>query len=367
MSDLSIEFVDASDQPALFDLYRRVASFPPPDQIARYHAWKFEANPQRDGRRLHWAARLDGRLVGSMAHMPVTVSAAGQKAPAAWAVDLMVAPEARGRGVARRIFEHFRRHVPVALSMGYGPASATSRVARASGFVGLQPRRYLFRLLSMRPLAQAVPGGAMVGTLLGPASRTLLRYRRRPALAGEVTRLSRFDDLFDTLWARVSRETAVCVHRDRATMNWRYFENPFHTYTVLALLDGATLRGCLVAKVVQQSPYVYGTIAEFLVPEQEDDVQHALLAEAMQLFEDARVDIVKTLEPPGKIGGVLRRAGFRSFGRRSDLVVATDSSLGHDLRTAVGDASAWYLTKGDCDLDMVPDFQTHGRSEASDA
>jgi GNAT superfamily N-acetyltransferase len=355
-----IEPLAARDLPEVFDLYRRAATFPPPDRLDEYWRWKFCDNPHRGDAPPFWVARQDGTVIGGMAQMPVILQVDGQAVPAGWAVDFMVDLRFRRQGVGRRIFDHYRQRNDVAISMGYGPGSATSRIARAVGFHGFPPRRYLFRLLTTRPLTRRLPLGGFVSPIVDPVSRFVLRRvgRVRSRSRLHVRVITRFTPSFDVLWKRVAMEARVTVRRDHGTMNWRYFDNPFQPYTVLGAWDGADLAGCLVSKVVRHTAFNYGTIAELVVPLDAVTIQESLLARAMELFEEAGVDIVKTLDPSTTLSASLHRAGFRSFGRGCDVVIAVAPTVDAGLGATVRDPGAWYLMKGDCDLDMVPDFMS---------
>ena len=357
---MSIEPLAAGDLPGVFDLYRRTVSFPPANRVEEYWRWKFCSNPCGGEAPRAWVARNDGRVVGMMAQIPVVLDLGAASLPAAWAVDFMVDPDARGQGIGRRIFDHYRQSNDVAVSMGYAPESATSRVARAVGFQGLPPVPYLFKLLTIKPLTLGSPLNGLLGPTVNRLSGLALRRfgRLRPSSAAHIEETPRFTASFDALWSRVAADAGVSVRRTHRTMNWRYLDNPFHRYRVFAALDRSDLAGCLVLKVVRHDGFSYGTIAELVAPAAALDVQESLLAAALKVFEDAGVDVVKALATPPSLARLLRRAGFRSLGQRSDFVIAVAPGVEPAHSDLVRDPRAWYLTKGDCDLDMVPDFMS---------
>lgn len=350
-----IEPCDRADLPQVFELYCRTMRFPPPEKLEPYWTWKFAGNP---GRRADtptgWVARDGGAIVGATSQIPVLLDAGGRSVPAAWAVDFMVDPRMQGRGVGKALFDHYRRSNGVAISMGYALDSATSRVARAVGFQGFPSLRYLFKLLTTKPLANRLPFARILGRI--PLS-AFGRPRRPAAPLLRCEELTEFTPSFDALWTTVVAATAVAVRRDHATMRWRYLDNPFERYRVLGVWDGAALAGCLVFKVVRADALTYGTIAEIVAPAAAVTVQQTLVAWALEELERAGVDIVKTLVSAPHLERVLRRAGFRALGKGCDFVIATTASARADLAGRL-DPATWYLTKGDCDLDMVPDFMS---------
>jgi hypothetical protein len=164
--------------------------------------------------------------------------------------------------------------------------------------------------------------------------------------------MARFDPAFDSLWRQVALEFPVTVRRTHGTMNWRYFDNPFFRYRAIGAWRDKNLAGCLVLKVVRGATLTYGTIPEIVAARGDRAVQTALLGWALEVFERERVDVVKALATPPYLARLLRSAGFVPLGKGCDFVIAAASDLSRTLLNGRG----WYLTKGDADLDMVPDF-----------
>jgi hypothetical protein len=228
------------------------------------------------------------------------------------------------------------------------------------GFQGLPPIPYLFKPLTTKPLTASLPlarfWGPVLAGLSAPVLRRVGRLRPRSKSSLRVEEISRFTASFDALWATAAADVGVVARRDYASMNWRYFDNPFQRYRVLGAWDGTALAGCVVFKAVQHAVFNFGTIAEIVAPAGAVDVQQRLLGRAIEELEAARTDIVKSLASAPHLSGLLRRAGFRALGPGSDFVVSVAPDLDPSLATAVRVSEAWYLTKGDCDLDIVPDF-----------
>jgi GNAT superfamily N-acetyltransferase len=350
-----------SDLPEVFDLYRRTVSFPPADRVAEYWQWKFAGNPyQAADAPAFWVGRKAGTLVGCIGQIPVLLDIGARAVPAAWAVDFMVDRDFQHQGIGTRLFDHYRRSNSVAISMGYAPGSASSRVSRAVGFQGLPPIPYLFKPLTTKALTASLPlarfWGPGLAALSGPVLRRVGRVPARSKPSLRVEEITRLNDSFDALWTRIAADAGVVARRDHATMNWRYFDNPLQRYRVIGAWDGAALAGCLVFKAVRHAIFNFGTIAEIVAPAGAVDVQQQMLSRALEELEASGTDIVKSLASAPYLSALLRRAGFRALGPGSDFVVAVAPDLDAGVATAVRESQAWYLTKGDCDLDIVPDF-----------
>ena len=141
-------------------------------------------------------------------------------------------------------------------------------------------------------------------------------------------------------------------------MNWRYRDNPFQRYRTLGAWSGGVLVGCVVFKVVHHDAFTYASIAEIVVPTAMGDVLETLLARVFEDLASEGVDIVKTLASVPHHVDALRRAGFHALGPGCAFVIAVAPALQSVFGRHL-DPHDWHLTKGDADLDMVPDFMTY--------
>lgn len=354
---LIVEPLQKEDLPALFDLYRQVMAFPPSDSYEQYWMWRYTLNPFDDGTRpAFWVVRSARKIIGGMAQMPVVANVEGTEVEARWAGDLMVDPAFRGQGIGKLIFDNYREANRLSISMGYAPDSVTSRIARSVGFKWFPPFTFLFKFYSVRLLAERLSWFKPAVHALSALSRPVFRLaRRRFDHAPEdvvLMEMDCFGSTFDSLWRRVASEFPVSVRRTYSSMNWRYFDNPFFSYQALGAWRDAELVGCLVLKVVHGEALTYGTIPELVAAREDRVVQTALLGWALEVFERERVDVVKALGSPPYLSSLLKSAGFLPLGKGCDFVI----SKAPDLPSVLLDCNAWYLTKGDCDLDIVPDF-----------
>jgi GNAT superfamily N-acetyltransferase len=360
-----IEPLRATDLPLLFDLYRDVLAFPPAESLGDYWRWRYDENPfNQDADPLFWVTKHDGKIVGALGQMPLVLEVDGTSLQVYWAADFMVAPAFRGRGLGTSLFRHARQVSDVVVSMGYPQGSATSRTARAAGFHPFPRRPYLFKLYSLRPVTERLPiPSAMTRKLAKLVAPFLQTLGTHPRLHGSLTlrAISRFDRTFDHLWERVRPRTGVVFQRSHETMNWRYLSTPFFRYHMVEAWRSGGLAGCLVLKITSTAGLIYATIPELITAVDDAAAQESLLAWALARCEATGVDVVKTLVSSPSLEQLLRRSGFRALGKGSDFVLSlapgreppcSPTLLRHDM---------WHVTKGDGDLDMVPDFAAVSR------
>jgi GNAT superfamily N-acetyltransferase len=109
---------------------------------ADYLYWKY-----RGGHRAELPSFLlieeDERVIGQLGLIPCSIEIEGEVISAQWACDLMVDVAYRGKGVARKLYEHAFTLQPLTLGSDPSPAAASSM--KRAGFVSLQgPTKCLF-------------------------------------------------------------------------------------------------------------------------------------------------------------------------------------------------------------------------------
>ncbi len=258
-------------------------------------AWKYFQNPA--GRIYGRCAELDGQPVGFYGHIPLRVMLRGEILPAAQAVDAMVAPGARRRGVfvrlARETFAEMDR-AGVRLAYVFPSPAAQAAFTDRLGWTpaGAVPR-YVQILASpgLTGAADSVLAKGKAAALWG-AARVASALMRTAAQAEELMRPGRhanlrittaqacdqsFDARFDALWAAAA-PAAIAVVRDAAYLNWRYAQQPLRGYTTITAERDGRLAGYVVLS--SRDIAQHGTLAlvEWLVMPGEEATAHALLA-----------------------------------------------------------------------------------------
>jgi ribosomal protein S18 acetylase RimI-like enzyme len=281
-----------------------------------HREWKFERNPHGGG--LIWVADDEGTIAGCYVWNPVRLRFGHAAFAGAQAVDAVVDPAYRGRGV-------FTDLVRAALE------DEESRELAAA---------YAF------PVEAAYRGQVKLGFRLcwtvTPVHRPL---PFRPRAAAGVERVSRFDGRFDELAARRD-EGVIHVDRDAAYLQWRYLEHPVRDYEALACMRGDELRGYCVFRIDGRR----GLLVDLQVIPGDADAASALVRHALRAMAErgARV-AVSWLPREGPERAALVRRGFSSRyrqlarARSSAVVIAYESPNG----PLVG--KPWAIVPGDHD------------------
>jgi GNAT superfamily N-acetyltransferase len=208
------------------DLDAFLARFYPTDKVAflRQHgAWWHQGNQNR------LVAVEEGRIAGYCAVIPTRCLVGGRVHDAVWWVDLIVAPEFRGRGI-QRLFDERVREMP-ALKLGF-PNRDAAVIHRKHGWgvredlaVGLLP----LRPSRVRAVRLARGGRRAAFTALRPALalagvglRGSVRRWRPAAWRWEEPQAAELAAVFEAH----TPTGVVTTARDAGYLRWRYLEAP---------------------------------------------------------------------------------------------------------------------------------------------
>ncbi len=178
-----------------------------------------------------WVLSVDGQIAGYCAVIPTRVLIEGDETPAIWWVDLVIAPEFRGRGLQSLFDTQIRETAMLKLGV---PNALAAKIHRKHGW-GVR-EDYQVLLLPLQPpqvkTVRMTPGWR--GKLIRVAALVLSPFafllRRRfegyfPQTARRVPTPS--PDALAAVFARNQRDDLTTVHRDAAFIQWRYLDAPY--------------------------------------------------------------------------------------------------------------------------------------------
>ncbi len=314
-------------------------------------AWRFDHHPDRPSESpILWVCRRDGHIVGQQAGLPLRLYVEGQPLTAAWAIDLMVDPAWRLRGVAPALTARLRDSYD--LVCGLGISDEAHRAFRRAGWIDLGRVPRFIRLL--RPLeASASPLGTWTPGRLGAwASRVaappLAAFDAAVAALSSAAGLrfapvARFDERVDGLWRRAARHYPVIAGRDLPILAWRFDAAPqrarYHRYY---LTQGEVLRGYAVLR----RDGAVATVVDYLCAPQ---WLAPLLANCLRAARRDGAVVLSMMVMPRRLRAILPALGFvRRRGPRLAIAVKDGASL---PAAALSRPSNWFISEADSDLD----------------
>jgi GNAT superfamily N-acetyltransferase len=302
-------------------------------------------------------SRRDGAIVGSQSSVPFRLREGGAIVPASWAIDLMVEPTWRLRGVGPALTGTLTsRHGLVAV---LGVSDAAYRTFLRSGWrdlgelpIYIHPRdvSWSARQAGLRGVkriaASALTRPAL--TLARLASGVLARATR-----ADLQPVPRFDPRVDEVWDAV--DYPVIAARDFRALSWRFDAAPnADRCTRYYLVQRGRVRGYAVTRVepVRGRPAL--VIVDFLASPR---WILPLLARVAALPEarDAGAVICEALIPG--MDHALAAAGFLRIGAGGGAIVPETGvkfrimvHQGDRPERAAFDRRRWFITTGDSDV-----------------
>jgi len=316
-------------------------------------AWLYEHNPgHHDDEPGVWLCRRNGVVVGQQGEIGFDVKVGTEQHPAVWAVDLMVDPDWRMRGIGPGLVATHLEQRPLVAGVTQSDEAIKLYDAFEWTHVATVPS-YLRPLDARRTMAVApVPRRIRpLGVVLGPALRIIdavLAVVLR--LAGlRLRRVERFDERVDDVWERSSPDYPVLAQRDAAHVRWRFDECPeageLQRYY---LTRRRRTLGYVVLRPGERWGQPVSLVIDYLAPVRW--VAPLLTCAAHEARRQGAFALVcRTLNRPAD--GWLR---FALFVRRGMDVAAPLRLVMHCTTPVVcavfGDPDAWLLTAADSDL-----------------
>ncbi|MFL5446820.1 MAG: hypothetical protein ACJ78W_20045 [Myxococcales bacterium] len=312
----------------------------------RYIAWQYDRNPLAlADRRPLFVHRRDGRVEGQVGARLVRLKAGPAEVAAHWVTNLVVTPGSQKRGIGTALHRACAAETGIGLALDVSPAGERVLFREGAVCVGtvpmyirvlsaavmLEQRRVKWRK-ALAPLASCV-----LRVLDGRAARLL---RADPIRLVEV---ERFSAAADEVWRDCAGHYPVLVRRDRAYLNWRFADDPFHRYRLFEVCRGADPIGVAVLRVGEWGGVAAGFVVDYLCAPRDAE---ALFAACLEVLRDAGVAAVYCLHTNPVSTGMLRRLGFLRRGSGLRLLVC-----GEDGGSHVRDGSGWFVTLGDSNVD----------------
>lgn len=340
----------------MFALLRAAYAAADSERLIRQWDWKYDTNPFNRGADPYVLLLKDGaELIGMLGGLPLRVAIGGREHWASHSCDWIVHPRHRDRGVARRLVLQHRADLLLHFSWENELSHRRSRAFSNTGRARLTPLAkpldagYVLQRITSRVVVRRV------GAMLANGAQDVFRHLRRPTTIPGIAvgEIDAFDERFDTLWQRVSRDLPVAIVRDRAYLSWRFVRRPDARYTILAATRGAEVAGYLVLRLADRDGARRGYLVDFLVENRSLPVFSLLVERAVKRLggDGAKVVSCRVINAPYRHR--LYRHGFWPllWGPRGYMRVdclSTDPAA-QDFQ----DPQRWFVTMGDGDIEMA--------------
>lgn len=288
--------------------------------------------------------RQDGRPVAMCCHVPAGLQLDGAGPRGGFGIDMMVAPEARRRGIARDILSARHEHFDLGLSTGQSPAMAEVYRRRGPGIELARWHLGIFRRGWSRPANLRAGLRDLAARWKSARSKGTDGTRSGLALEQALPLVERFAD-------RTAADEAG-VRATPAWFAWRYAGTVYRDYRFVLLRDEHGAEGLVVLRDEPRREVLVD-----LYCRAEDRCALLHLAGATTRQPELRAGVAgETLV------AALDRAGY--FVRPSDAVIVA-SAADRELLERLG-RRRWISYAGEADADLIRHPAPEGTTESEE-
>lgn len=320
-----------------------------------YTRWLFDQNPHRgsDGPPL-WIVERGGVVVGQQGGLPVPLAVGDRTFDAQWAVDLMVRPEWRMRGVGPALSQVQQESCDVSLALSVSEAAYKAFLTAGWTDMGLLP--FLVRPLApdrlveahgapwwLRELVKVAPNRAIAGSAWA-ASLVLERVS-----GTHLEPIHAFDSRADALWAEARHDYPIAAQRDHATLHWRFDQCPHRArYRRYYLVKPGHVLGYVVTRVETWHGIQVGRIVDHFSSMK---WTAPLLGEAVERLHAEGLAAVFYEGLDERAGLALHALGFVNGPRITRFMFKARAALPVQ-HTWMADPANWFVTDADADREL---------------
>lgn len=322
--------------------------FPPEDgKTDKLLRWRFEKSPAGRG----WIAvardpKAGDAIVGTVAASSTDLVVWGAHLNAYQAVDLIVNPAYRGRGIFAGLAKTLLEGAEVegaGIVWGFPNDNAAHGWFNRFGWLRFGTAPFMIR---------PIRTGYFLGRIARPLHKVNLRIVGKVA-GNEPEIVKRFGDEFDRFWAACEPRLGCTVARGADALNWRFVDKPDARYrnVVVRGADGeidAFVSTCILDKHDGRILYVMEALAR---PDSDGALSKLLRFEVARAADEGADVALTWCSPDAVPRRSLRGAGFRPFPDTLRPVrIHFGAKLLHDgLPAAVADGKRWYVSYFDSD------------------
>lgn len=346
--DLVIEQIKLSDKGDLLAFLRKAYEDNPRHGDEKFWDWHFTESPywERDNPSV-WVAKVDGEIAGQLAAVPVELNLAGEQYRAIWILDLIVSPDFRRRGIAKKLALASIDYCPFVLGINTSRQHSTELLEGLGWNIFTKIPRYqkmLFPGNAVRQIARFRSLASAVNAAFAPV-------RGGYAESENVKLIETFDSSFDAMWAEARGQWPCSVSRTSRMLEWQFCRQPGKKFEILACIENGRLRGYTV--VFFRTANKYGVIEKASIsdicytPDQADETIAMLLDASVKLAIERKAGTLVTDVIDERVESCLKHSGFWKV--KSDVQLLANVPHHQDV---VYNAKNWFLTRGDSDTSI---------------
>ena len=347
--EITIEQLKLSDKNKEIAFLQRAYDDNPRMSDEAFWDWHYQQAPYKEPDKLPiWVAKAGEQIVGQVGTIPVEVNVDGVRHKAIWILDMIVAPEFRRRGLAKKLVNAAHDICPFGLVINTEAQVGSTKLLQDAGYkiIVNVPRFHkpLFPANDIREIAKFKVLRKTVNLAYGP-------FRPRFKKNERVRVVENFDESFETFWAEAETQWPCAVRRDVKYLEWQFTRQPGKQFDVIGYYDGEKLLGYAV--LFFRKTGVNGAIPKAAVsdicyhPNNPKQIIDALLEEALRIAVERQAGGLVTDALDTLVEERLAHFGFWRVKNPLQFMVKSDAR-----QDILYNPKKWFLTRGDSDISI---------------
>jgi GNAT superfamily N-acetyltransferase len=353
----SVRVFREGDEEGIYKLHQAVYPSEIHDRESwmRWWRWMYMDGPKGAGQ--IWVAYDDEEIVGQYPIVFMPMKVGSEILMASQNVDLMTHPAYRHQGMfatlERKALDELCKQ-GISITIGF-PNEEAYLGHKKSGWFNISTMKTVFKPINWEKTINVkmkiknrlltkllVFGGTIV------FDRIFFRTYKVPDIEGiTITQVTSFDEGFDRLWDRVSKQYPIIVVRNKNYLNWR-FSGPDRNYLIFAAKRADEVQGYLVLSDRLANNLKTSVIVDMVA--ESEEVMQCLVSEVIKICQRLGVDLISySMIANSAYHHALRRSGFITLPFfKGDRFCAYSSSKQFS-KTFLQNPKNWLVQIGDSD------------------
>lgn len=352
-NSVDVRQLELSEREELLSFLHKAYKENPRQSKPEFWDWHFLAAPLTDTQDVPvWVAKSGNRIAGQLGAIQVELNIGKENIKAIWILDLVVDPDFRRQGLAKRLVLEAQKFCPVMLGVNTMEQHAPILLQSLGWKIVTKIPRFhklLFPGEAVREISRWKPLRRIANLTFAPFRPHLLHdYFDRNS---RLRFVEQFDTSFDRLWQESRGQWACAVGRDSKMLNWQYAQQPGKKFDVLGYFENDNLLGYVVLFFRKRD--VNGAITKAAItdicyhPDKPREIVDELLKGSVQVALERKAGGLVTDVIDPLLEERLQGFGFSQVKNPLQLMVHT--AIHQDV---LYDPGKWFLTRGDSDISM---------------